>query len=115
MGTSVICKVNSFLLIFNPVFEKGEEMSRTVDQKIAEAEAKLQRLKVQKKANATRRKIIVGSIVITEGLNSPRFAKWLAETLRKRATREVDQKEIADLLAQLDSKASEQAGPDNER
>ena len=90
-------------------------MSRSIDQKIAEAEAKLQRLKAQQKATETRRKIIIGSIVITEGLNSPRFAKWLAETLRKRVTREVDQKEVADLLTQLDTKASEAAGPDNER
>jgi polynucleotide 5'-kinase involved in rRNA processing len=38
-------------------------------------------------------------------LKDPKIAKWLASTLRKNATREVDQKELAGLLADLDAKA----------
>ena len=41
----------------------------------------------------------------TEALKDPKIAKWMAATLRKNATREVDQKEIAGLLAELDAKA----------
>ncbi len=80
-------------------------MARSIDQQIAEAQAKLNRLKSRQKAADTRRKIIVGAIVTTEALKDPKIAKWLASTLRKNATREVDQKELAGLLADLDAKA----------
>ena len=80
-------------------------MARTIDQQIAEAQAKLARLKTRAKASETRRKIIVGSIVRTEALKDPKIARWLASTLRKKATREVDQKELTDLLAELDETA----------
>jgi|TARA_R100000935_G_scaffold9040_2_gene18657 O-acetyl-ADP-ribose deacetylase (regulator of RNase III) len=80
-------------------------MARTIDQQIAEAQAKLARLKTRAKASETRRKIIVGSIVSTEALKDPKIARWLASTLRKKATREVDQKELTDLLAELDETA----------
>lgn len=80
-------------------------MARSIEQQVAEAQAKLARLKTRAKAQETRRKIIVGSIMTTEALKDPKIAKWLASTLRKNATREVDQKELAGLLADLDAKA----------
>lgn len=80
-------------------------MARSIDQQIAEAQAKIARLKTRAKAQDTRRKIIVGAIVTTEALKDPKISKWLASTLRKNATREVDQKELAELLAELDAKA----------
>lgn len=80
-------------------------MARTIDQQIAEAQARLARLRTRAKASETRRKIIVGAIVTTEALKDPRMARWLAATLRKNATRDVDQKEIAGLLADLEAKA----------
>ena len=80
-------------------------MARSIDQQIAEAQARLARLRTRAKASETRRKIIVGAIVTTEALKDPKIAKWMAATLRKNATREVDQKEIAGLLAELDAKA----------
>ena len=80
-------------------------MARSIDQQIATTQAKLARLKQRQKASETRRKIIVGAIVTTEALKDPKIAKWLASILRKNATREVDQKELAGLLADLDAKA----------
>ena len=82
-------------------------MARSIDQQIAEAEAKLARLRTRAKAGETRRKIIVGAIVTTEALKDPKIARWMAATLRKNATREVDQKELTGLLADLDAKAAE--------
>ena len=82
-------------------------MARTIDQQIAEAQARLTRLKTRAKATETRRKIIVGAIVTTEALKDPKIARWMAATLRKNATREVDQKELTGLLADLDAKAAE--------
>lgn len=81
-------------------------MARSIDQQIATTQAKLARLKQRQKASETRRKIIVGAIVTTEALKDPKIAQWMAATLRKNATREVDQKEIEGLLAELDAKAA---------
>ena len=78
-------------------------MARTVDQQIAEAEAKLARLKARAKASETRRKIIVGSVVISNALKEPDKARALAAMLRRTVTREVDMKEIAGLLDDLDA------------
>ena len=82
-------------------------MARTIDQQIAEAQARLNRLRTRAKASETRRKIIVGAVVTTEALKDPKIARWMAATLRKNATREVDQKELIGLLADLDAKAAE--------
>ncbi len=82
-------------------------MARTIDQQIAEAQARLNRLRTRAKATETRRKMIVGAIVTSEALKDPKIARWMAATLRKNATREVDQKELTGLLADLDAKAAE--------
>ena len=80
-------------------------MARTIAQQIAEAQARLNRLRTRAKASDTRRKIIVGAVVTTEALKDPKIARWMAATLRKNVTREVDQKELVGLLAELDAKA----------
>ena len=81
-------------------------MARTIDQQIASTQAKLARLKTRQKASETRRKIIVGAIVTSAALNDPKIARWMASTLRKNATRDVDQKELVGLLAELDQAAA---------
>lgn len=80
-------------------------MARTIDQQIAEAQSRLNRLRTRAKASETRRKIIVGAVITTEALKDPKIARWMASTLRKTVTREVDQKELVGLLAELDAKA----------
>ena len=82
-------------------------MTRTINQQIAEAEAKLQRLKKKAKASETRRKIIVGSVVITDALKEPNAARALAALLRRTVTRDIDKKEVSDLLTALDAKGTE--------
>ena len=81
-------------------------MARTIDQQIATTQAKLARLKTRQKASETRRKIIVGAIVTNAALNDPKIARWMASTLRKNATRAVDQKELVGLLDDLDQVAA---------
>jgi hypothetical protein len=85
-------------------------MARTIDQQIAEAQARLSRLKEKQKASETRRKIIVGSVVISNALKEPEKARALAALLRRAVTREVDQKELVGLLGELDA-AAEKAAP----
>lgn len=84
-------------------------MARSVDQQIAETQAKLARLKQRQKAGETRRKIIVGSVVISNALREPDKARALAAMLRRTVTREVDQKEIAGLLEELDEATAKAA------
>ena len=84
-------------------------MARTVDQQIAETQAKLARLKQKAKADETRRKIIVGSVVISNALKEPDKARALAAMLRRTVTRDVDHKAIATLLDELDSAAEGQS------
>ena len=79
-------------------------MARTIEQQLAEAEAKVARLKTRQKAQETRRKIIVGAVVIADALRTPESAKRLAAVLRKGVTLDIDQREIASLLDELDEK-----------
>ena len=81
-------------------------MARSIDQQIAQTQAKLARLKSRQKASETRRKIIVGSVVISNALREPDKARALAALLRRLVTREVDQKELAGLLEELDEAAA---------
>jgi len=81
--------------------------ARTIDQQIAEAEARVARLKKKAKASETRRKIIVGSVVISNAMQDADTARRLAALLRRNVTRDVDKKGLTDLLANLDSKAGE--------
>ena len=85
-------------------------MARSIDQQIAEAQARLNRLKQRQKAAETRRKIIVGSVVISNALREPEKARALAALLRRAVTREVDQKELVGLLEELDRAANGGAG-----
>ena len=80
-------------------------MARTIDQQIASTQAKLARLKERQKASETRRKIIVGSVVISNALKEPEKARARAALLRRAVTREVDQKELVGLMAELDEAA----------
>ncbi|MCB1357793.1 MAG: hypothetical protein KDK53_15300 [Maritimibacter sp.] len=58
------------------------------------------------KASETRRKIIVGSVVISNALKEPEKARALAALLRRAVTREVDRKELAGLIEELDQAAT---------
>jgi len=81
-------------------------MARTIDQQIATTQAKLARLKTRQKASETRRKIIVGSVVISNALKEPEKARALAALLRRVVTRDVDQKELVGLMEELDEAAA---------
>lgn len=82
-------------------------MTQTIQQKIAETEARLQRLKAKAKADQTRQKIIVGSILINDAFKDPRRAKYLADRIRAGLTHDIDVKAVADLLETLDRKSAE--------
>lgn len=76
-------------------------MTRTLQQQIAETEAKLERLRQREKAKDTRRKIIVGAVIITEALKDPAKARRLADLIDTKVTRDVDKADIASLVDEL--------------
>lgn len=76
-------------------------MTRTIDQQIAEATNKIQRLKSKKKARDTRLKIVVGATMIAEARANPQMAALMVKALQARVTRDVDLKEIAVLMQDL--------------
>jgi hypothetical protein len=76
-------------------------MRKTLDQKIAAAERQLMRLRDNERKLRTRRKIIVGAIVMDEAMRNIAFGRWLADRLRQ-AKRPADIAALAGLINHLD-------------
>jgi hypothetical protein len=84
--------------------------TKTLQQQIIAAEEKLSRLRSREKTKDTRRKIIVGAIIIREALNSPASARKLSELISAQVTRDVDKADIASLVDEL-SRVQAEANP----
>jgi hypothetical protein len=52
----------------------------------------------KERANDTRKKIIVGAVIITNALKNPETAKWLAKQLDRNVTKEADRELLGALL-----------------
>lgn len=76
-------------------------MAQTIDQKIAEAEAKLARLRQQSRALENGQKIILGGLLLNAARNQPRIRQWLIDEADKNVTRDVDRSRLEPLLAEL--------------
>jgi hypothetical protein len=74
---------------------------RTIDQKIAEAENRVQRLKTKKRTKDTRRKIIVGATVIPAAFRDKALARQIITLLETNLTRAVDIQDAEPLLNDL--------------
>ncbi len=74
---------------------------RTIDQQIAEAENKIQRLKTKKRTKDTRRKIIVGAVVLSEAFKDKALARQVLSILETSLTRKVDQQDASPLIDDL--------------
>lgn len=77
-------------------------MALTIEQKIAQKEAELARLKNQKRKVQTGQKVVIGGAVLKAAKKNPEVAKWLVETLRTEVTREADIKRIESILTNLE-------------
>lgn len=73
---------------------------RTLDQRIAEAEAKASRLKSQKRAQETGTKIVVGGAVLALARTDPNFASALLRCLGA-VNRPADLNRITDVIEEL--------------
>lgn len=87
-------------------------MARTLEQKIAEAQANLARLKDKARSEDTRQKIVVGAAVISQALRSTSLAGRLLAILEAEPLRDHDKKAVAglvDKLKEISSKGDDDA------
>jgi hypothetical protein len=82
-------------------------MAQTIEQKIAEAEAKLNRLRQQVRQLENGQKIILGGLLLNAARKEPRIRKWLLDEAEKSVERGADKKRLAPLLAELKTLAQE--------
>ncbi|WMY32960.1 mobilization protein (plasmid) [Escherichia coli] len=73
-------------------------MSRTLEQKIADAEARLQRLKAKSRSLDTAQKVIVGA-----ALRKRQLRAWLLHLLKTEVTRQADVSRIQPLIDELNA------------
>ena len=85
-------------------------MAKTLEQQMAETEAKLARLREKSRKKDTRQKIIVGSTVISRALSDHKFAQQMLDLLAKAVTRDVDKADIAPLVEALQETITSKAG-----
>lgn len=76
-------------------------MSQTIEQKIAETEAKLARLRKQSRSLEDGQKIILGGLLLNAAKSQPRIREWLLKEAVERVTRDADKKRLDPLLAEL--------------
>lgn len=76
-------------------------MAKTLEQKIAQKEAELARLRQQSRALENGQKIIIGGLMLAAARREPRIRKWLIDEATKNVTREVDRKRLQPLLDEL--------------
>jgi len=81
-------------------------MTLTLEQKIAQAQANLARLKDKARSEDTRQKIIVGAAVISQALRSSSLAGRLLAILDAEPLRDHDKRAVADLITKLKSVAA---------
>jgi len=74
---------------------------RTLEQKIAEATDKLNRLRQSQRKLEAGQKIIIGGMIIAEARRNKKIRDWLIETATKNATREADKNRISPLIDEL--------------
>ncbi|MBU2811533.1 hypothetical protein HF669_09180 [Acidithiobacillus thiooxidans] len=76
-------------------------MAQNLDQKIAEAEARLARLREESRKKENSQKILLGGMLIHAARKDPKIRQWLLEEAERSITRDVDKKRLEPLLDTL--------------
>jgi hypothetical protein len=76
-------------------------MVQTLKQQMAEAEAKLARLREKSRQLENGQKIILGGLLLNAAKDDARIREWLLKEAAKAVTREADKKRLAPLLDEL--------------
>ena len=86
-------------------------MAKTLEQKIAQKEAELARLRQQSRALENGQKIILGGMLLNAARKDREIRQWLLKEAKTAITRDVDVKRIAPLLDDLAGIGDEQVTP----
>ena len=76
-------------------------MALTIEQKIAQKEAELARLRNQSRALENGQKIILGGMLLAEARKDAKIRQWLLSMVQATVTRDVDQRRLAPLIDEL--------------
>lgn len=76
-------------------------MALTIEQKIAQKEAELARLRNQSRALENGQKIILGGMLLAEARKDAKIRQWLLSMATATVKRDVDQRRLAPLIAEL--------------
>lgn len=82
-------------------------MSQSIEQKIAQKEDEINRLKEQKRKKETGQKVIIGGLMLSVAKNDSKVAKQLLELIESKIERKSDLKRLDDVIAELQKKANE--------
>ena len=81
--------------------QNNARASRTLEQQIAEAEARLARLRTQSRQLENGQKIILGGMLLAATRHDPKIRAWVLEEAHKAVTRDIDKKRLQPLLDEL--------------
>ncbi|MBP7340512.1 hypothetical protein [Niveispirillum sp.] len=84
-------------------------MASTIEQKIAQAEAELARLRTKAREVDTGRKIILGGMLLAAARRDPQIRAWVLAEVESNITRDHDRKRLEPTLAELRSLPMAQA------
>ena len=76
-------------------------MTRTIEQQIAEAEAKLARLRTQSRQLENGQKIILGGMLVAAAKHDPKIRAWVLQEADTAVTRDIDKRRLQPLLDEL--------------
>ncbi len=76
-------------------------MAQTLEQQIADTEARLARLRQQGRKLENGQKIILGGVLLNAARHDPHMRKWLLSEAAKAVTRDVDKRRLQPLLDEL--------------
>lgn len=76
-------------------------MALTIEQKIAQKEAELARLRNQSRALENGQKIILGGMLLAEARKDAKIRQWLLSMVQATVKRDVDRRRLAPLIDEL--------------
>ena len=82
-------------------------MALTLEQKIAQKEAEIARLKEQARKKENGQKIVVGGLMLSVAKDDSRVAKQLLELIETQITRKTDLDRLDNVIDELKKKANE--------
>ena len=84
---------------------------QTLEQKIAQKEAEIARLREQSRALENGQKIILGGMILNAARKDERIRRWVLDEAARTVTRDADKKRLAPLITELSAMLEPPAQP----